>query len=179
MRITAGEFRSRTLNVPDIDGLRPTSSRVREALFNILGDIEGWKILDLFSGSGVMAIEALSRGAAHVISIEHDREVCRHLHTLAQKFNIENRWNIQQASLPKALANIHGQSFDWIFADPPYQVGIAEQIPLWLQKTNITTPSLVVEESVRARPKWPQDWHVSSRRYGDTNLYFLQQEADS
>ena len=178
MRITAGEFRSRTLNVPDIDGLRPTSSRVREAIFNMLGDIEGWKILDLFSGSGVMAIEALSRGAEKAISIEQDRHACRHLHALAEKFNIEKRWLIQQASLPKALESLQSQSFDWIFADPPYDVGIAEQVPLWLQQANITTSSLVIEESIRAKPKWPQGWQISSRRYGDTNLYFLQQEAD-
>ena len=178
MRITAGEFRSRTLSVPDIDGLRPTSSRVREALFNILGDIEGWKILDLFSGSGVVAIEALSRGAAHAVSIEHDRKACQHLHTLAKKFNVEKRWLIQQASLPKALDGIQNQHFDWIFADPPYHAGIAEEIPLWLQQKNITTSSLVIEESVRAKPVWPQGWQVSSRRYGDTNLHFLQQEAD-
>jgi len=177
IRITAGEFRSRALSVPNIDGLRPTSSRVREALFNILGDIEGWKTLDLFSGSGVIAIEALSRGAEHAISIEQDKKACRHLHLLAEKFQLESRWKIQQASLPNALTSIQGQHFDWVFADPPYHVGIAEQIPLWLQQQNITTSSLVIEESVRAKPVWPQGWHVSSRRYGDTNLYFLQQEA--
>ncbi|MBL4759865.1 MAG: 16S rRNA (guanine(966)-N(2))-methyltransferase RsmD [Mariprofundaceae bacterium] len=178
MRITAGEFRGRALSVPDIDGLRPTSSRVREALFNILGDIEGWRILDLFSGSGVMAVEALSRGAEHAVSIEHDRKACRHLHQLAEKFQRESRWKIQQRSLPNALKSIKNQHFDWIFADPPYHIGIAEKIPLWLQQVNITTSSLVIEESVRAKPVWPQGWQVSSRRYGDTNLHFLQQETD-
>lgn len=176
MRITAGEFRSRTLSVPDIDGLRPTSSRVREALFNILGDVEGWRILDLFSGSGIMAIEALSRGAEHAISIEQDRNACRYLRSLSGKFHIEKRWMIQQASLPKALEGIQGQHFDWVFADPPYHAGIAEQIPLWLQQASITATTLVIEESVRAKPQWPQGWQVSDRRYGDTNLYFLQQE---
>jgi len=176
MRITAGEFRSRTLNVPDIEGLRPTSSRVREALFNILGDIEGWKILDLFSGSGVMAIEALSRGAKQAVSIEQHKKACRHLHLLAEKFHIQEHWIIQHGTLPNTLSSIKGQHFDWIFADPPYDIGMAECIPLWLQQQNITTSSLVIEESVRAKPVWPQDWHVSSRRYGDTNLHFLQQE---
>jgi len=178
MRITAGEFRSRTLSVPDIDGLRPTSSRVREALFNILGDIEGWKILDLFSGSGVMALEALSRGAKQVVSIERDRVACRHLRGLAEKFNVEERWFIQQASLPQALGAIQDQSFDWIFSDPPYDLGIAEQVPRWLQQANITTPLLVIEESVRAKPKWDLDRQPTSRRYGDTNLYFSQQESN-
>ncbi|MDQ6955931.1 MAG: 16S rRNA (guanine(966)-N(2))-methyltransferase RsmD [Mariprofundaceae bacterium] len=179
MRITAGEFRSRTLSVPDIDGLRPTSSRVREALFNILGDIEGWRILDLFSGSGIMAIEALSRGAEHAISIEQDRNACQYLRPLAEKFHVEKCWQIQQASLPKALDGMQNQHFDWIFADPPYDVGMAEKIPLWLQHANITTASLVIEESVRAKPQWPQGWKASSRRYGDTNLYFLEQELHS
>lgn len=179
MRITAGEFRSRAFSAPDVDGLRPTSSRVREALFNILGDIEGWNVLDLFSGSGIMTIEALSRGAGHAISIEQDKTACRHLRSLAGKFQIEKRWVIQQTSLPKALDGIKNQHFDWIFADPPYACGIAEQIPLWLKQTNITASSLVIEESARAKPKWPHGWQVSSRNYGDTNLYFLQQEPSS
>jgi len=179
MRITAGEFRSRKLNVPNIDGLRPTSSRVREAVFNILGDIEDWKILDLFSGSGVMAIEALSRGAKHVVSIEHDRKACLHLHQLAEIFQIKPHWEIQQTSLPEALKSIQNQHFDWIFADPPYNIGMAEKIPLWLKQANITSASLVIEESVRAKPIWTQGWHASNRRYGDTNLHFLQQEPIS
>jgi len=177
MRITAGEFRSRILSVPDIDGLRPTSSRVREALFNILGDIEGWKILDLFSGSGVMAIEALSRGAEQAQSIEQNRLACRHLRVLAEKFNIENRWRVQQATLPKALEVVKGHRFDWVFADPPYDAGIAEKIPVWLEQAKIITGLLVIEESTRAKPVWPLGWHVSCRRYGDTKLYFLEQET--
>jgi len=176
MRITAGEFRSRTLSVPNIDGLRPTSSRVREALFNILGDVEAWRILDLFSGSGVMAVEALSRGAKQVTSIEQHAGACRHLHKVSECFHVQDRWHIKHATLPQALHSVRQQSFDWVFADPPYDCGMAEKIPFWLLEAEIKVASLVIEESIRAKPKWPAGWQVSCRRYGDTNLYFLKQE---
>ena len=100
MRITAGEFRSRNIHVPDIVGLRPTASRAREAMFNILGDVEGWKMLDLFSGSGVMAVEALSRGAESVISIEQHPKACHAMRAVAEQLGIQHRWQILQASLP-------------------------------------------------------------------------------
>ncbi len=73
MRITAGAMRGRVITVPNVPGLRPTPSKVRQALFNILGSVDGFRILDLFAGSGIMALEALSRGAASATSIEQDR----------------------------------------------------------------------------------------------------------
>ena len=177
MRITAGEFRSRKVNVLDVKGLRPTSSKVREALFNIMGDIQSMHILDLFSGSGVMAIEALSRGAASVTSIEQHHKACRNLHAISEQFDVHERWHIKRDILPKALHHLRQKTFDWVFADPPYDCGMAEKIPLWLTQANIETTSLVIEESIRAKPKWPQDWQVSSRKYGDTHLHFLHKDA--
>jgi len=173
IRITAGNFRSRTLNVPDIDGLRPTSSRVREALFNILGDIEGWRVLDLFSGSGLMALESLSRGASSVVSMEQHHQACQSMCKAAQQFDVQSSWHIQQVVLPKALQSLQGEAFDWVFADPPYDCGLAEQIPVWLAQENIQWKQLVIEESIRSRPQWAQNISVKTRRYGDTNLHFL------
>jgi len=175
MRITAGEFRSRRLKVPQIEGVRPTTSRVREALFNILGDIDGQRVLDLFSGSGVMAVEALSRGA-NVVSIEKHGKACRCLTQVAEQFNVQQRWHIQCAELPNGLQALAGQSFDWVFADPPYACGMAEQVPVWLQQADIHTPRLIIEETARVQPLWPQGWHVSTRKYGATCLHFLEKE---
>jgi 16S rRNA (guanine966-N2)-methyltransferase len=179
MRITAGTHRGRVLSVPDLPGLRPTPSRVREALFNILGDIDGWKVLDLFAGSGVMSIEALSRGAASATAIEQHHKACQLMQAYGQQLGLE-RWQIIKGSLPSILSRIENSSYDLIFADPPYNQGFAEQIPLWLDEHGISCSQLVIEESSKAAPKWPEHWTLTqSRRYGDTCLHFLEPENAS
>ena len=179
MRITAGTHRGRVLNVPDLPGLRPTPSRVREALFNILGDIEGWKVLDLFAGSGIMSIEALSRGAESATSIEQHHKACQQMQEHGKHLDQES-WQIMKGSLPSILNRIENSSYDLIFADPPYSQGIAEQIPQWLDKHSIICRQLVIEESSKAAPKWPEHWTLTqSRRYGDTCLHFLEPENPS
>lgn len=174
MRITAGIHRGRVLNVPDLPGLRPTPSKVREALFNILGEIEGFSILDLFAGSGIMAIEALSRGAVSALSIEQSGKACGAMKSCREQIGLEN-WLIRKSKLPAALEQCSGERFDLIFADPPYDRGIAEIIPVWLDSFDINCDQLVIEESAKATPHWPEGWTVhQSRRYGDTDLHFLE-----
>ena len=174
MRITAGTLRGRVLHVPDLPGLRPTPSRVREALFNILGDMDGWNILDLFAGSGIMAIEALSRGAASAISIEQHHQACQLMQNCTQQLDL-NGWQIIKGSLPATLSRVENQTFDLIFADPPYHQDMAVKIPLWLDEHGIHCQQLVIEESSRAKPVWPENWTLTqSRRYGDTTLHFLE-----
>ena len=175
MRITAGEFRGRRLNVPNLPGLRPTPSKVRQALFNILGGIEGVAMLELFSGSGVMAVEALSRGAASVLSIERNPKAVQQLKQLRQTLNLNDRWQIMQAEVGKGLATLAGQRFDLIFADPPYEQGFAERLPALLGRHGIGCQTLVMEESARITPAWPEGWRCQqSRRYGDSCLHFLE-----
>ncbi len=176
MRITAGTYRGRVLHVPDLPGLRPTPSRVREALFNILGDIETWKVLDLFAGTGIMSIEALSRGAASAMSIEQHHKACRLMQDCCRQLGLENL-QIIKGSLPSALNRIEQNHFDLIFADPPYNQDIAAKIPLWLDEHGISCRQLVIEESAKAAPHWPENWTLTqSRRYGDTCLHFLEPE---
>ena len=176
MRITAGTHRSRVLHVPDLPGLRPTPSKVREALFNILGDIEGSNVLDLFAGSGIISIEALSRGAASATAIEQHPKACQLMQDYGKQLGLES-WQIIKGSLPSILSRIENSSYDLIFADPPYNQGFAEQIPLWLDEHGISCSQLVIEESARATPIWPENWTpTQSRRYGDTTLHFLTSE---
>ncbi len=171
MRITAGSMRGRTMRVPDIEGLRPTSSRAREALFNILGDIDGLSVLDLFAGSGVIGLEALSRGAKTLTSIEADRVACQAMKLIQESWRIEP-WTIHCGSLPKALPE--GQHFDFIYADPPYAKGLAEQVPGWLEKRSISYDRLVIEESSQSRPQWKTLMPVQQRKYSETTLYFFE-----
>lgn len=178
MRITAGMFKGRRLHVPHIGGVRPTPSRAREALFNILGDIEGWTVLDLFSGSGLMALESLSRGAAHVTSIEQNERVCRHLRQVRGDWQLAERWRIVRSGVEHGLEMLAQTRFDLIFADPPYQQGFLERIPVWLTGHDIHGGRLVIEESARTLPLAIAGWTATqSRRYGDTCLHFFEEEA--
>lgn len=139
----------------------------------MLGDINGWHMLDLFAGSGIMAIEALSRGAASVTSIEQHHKACQHIQACCHQFGLSD-CQIIRGSLPATLSRVENQPFELIFADPPYQQDMAEKIPLWIDEHGIHCRQLVIEESSRARPVWPENWTLTrSRRYGDTTLHFL------
>lgn len=177
MRITAGSLRGRNIHVPDIAGLRPTPAKVRQALFNILGGIEGWQVLDLFAGSGLMALESISRGAETAISIEQHHKACDQLQKIRSEWQLEKSWRILPGDVLQSLSKLKDHRFDLIFADPPYEQGIAEQIPAWLEEHGISCRWLVVEEASRAEPIWPAGWTLmQSRRYGDTCLHFLTME---
>ncbi|PCI03587.1 MAG: 16S rRNA (guanine(966)-N(2))-methyltransferase RsmD [Zetaproteobacteria bacterium] len=170
MRITAGSLRGRVMQVPNINGLRPTPSKVRQALFNMLGDMDGLSFLDLFAGSGVMSIEALSRGAISAYSIESEHKACAAMKHIRASWHIDG-WHIHQASLPQALPEQH---FDVVYADPPYAQGVAEKIPQWLSQKNITFKTLVIEEASRANVAWLAEMMpIKQRKYGDTTLYFF------
>lgn len=172
MRITAGSMRGRTMTAPEIDGLRPTASRVREALFNIVGDLHGDSVLDLFAGSGVIGLEAMSRGASSVCSIEADRNACQTMSAIRDAWKLEG-WAIQTGKLPQALPA--AQHFDFIFADAPYDKGLSAQIPAWLQKAGITYHTLVIEETSRLNVKWKNDMMpIKHRKYGESTLYFFE-----
>jgi len=179
VRITAGTLRGRRLASPVQADVRPTPSKVREALFNILGDITDWRVLDLFAGSGLMALEAISRGAS-AISIEQHAANCRTMRTLRNDWQLAERWQIIGGTLPGALAGLEGQAFDLVYADPPYAQGIAEQIPAWLDAHGIKAGKLVIEEAAGEHPAWPAGWTPGTpRRYGGTCLHFLETEDAS
>ena len=176
MRVTAGELRGRVVRVPSVTGLRPTPSKVRQAMFNILGPVAGFHMLDLYAGSGIMALEALSRGAARVISIERHRGLIARLRQLCRQWRLEGRWQIIQERIPHGLAGIADARFDLIFADPPYASDEAASLPVWLDRHGIGCGRLVIETSLRSESCWPDTWHeLQCRCYGDTCLHFLEQ----
>ena len=178
MHITAGRFRGRNLPVPKQAGVRPTPSKVRQALFNILGNMEGASVLDLFSGSGLMALEALSRGAAAATSVEKNKRIFKHLQDIRCDWSAQHEWQLICGDVQAMLSRLAGQHFDLVFADPPYAKGISAHIPHWLDDAGISCAQLVIEESARVDPLWPSGWtQLQSRRYGDTCLYFLEPEA--
>lgn len=123
VRIIGGQYRRRLLDFPGSAGLRPTTDRVRETLFNWLGqDLPGWACLDLFAGSGALGFEAASRGAGRVVMIERDRAALEAL----EKNRIvlgASQVDILRADAPAWLANSR-ETFDLIFIDPPFDSGL-------------------------------------------------------
>ncbi len=124
VRIIGGHYRRRLLDFPDSAGLRPTPDRVRETLFNWLGqDLPGWACLDLFAGSGALGFEAASRGAERVIMIERDLKAISALEKNRDVLGA-NRVDIRRADALAWLDNSR-DTFDLIFVDPPFDSGLA------------------------------------------------------
>ncbi len=131
IRVTGGDWRSRLIDVTDAPALRPTPDRVRETLFNWLGqDLSGWHCLDLFAGSGILGFEAASRGAAHVTLVEQNHRVFSQLQRNAQVFDCQQLRLIcgDAVEFVKSAA----ADYDLIFLDPPYRQGLLETIALHL-----------------------------------------------
>ena len=119
LRIVAGEFRGRQLKSPTWEGLRPTSDRLRETLFNILGpSVRGARVLDGYAGTGAIGIEALSRGAAGVTFVENDPRAVTLIEANLAVLGASGA--IIRAGLAEAVTRLGGQVFDLIILDPPY-----------------------------------------------------------
>jgi len=126
VRIIGGAWRSRLVRFPGTPGLRPTPDRVRETLFNWLGQrLDGVSCLDLFAGSGALGFEALSRGATRVVMVERDRETAAALKAAAAELGATGAEVVASDSL--AWLSRSADRFDLAFLDPPYASGLAEQ----------------------------------------------------
>jgi 16S rRNA (guanine966-N2)-methyltransferase len=159
VRLIGGRWRGTRLMVPDVAGLRPTSDRVRETLFNWLMPIlPGARVLDLFAGSGALGLEALSRGAAMAVLVERDPTLAAALRTVTARLSGGEAAQIVQADALAWLAAPPVQAFDLAFVDPPFAAGLwstaLERLMPWL------APSawLYVEAPQDADPGLPGDW---------------------
>jgi len=128
MRVIAGQWRGRRLTAPRGDSTRPTADRTRETLFNMLasrlGSFEGLRVADLFAGSGMLGIEALSRGAAHCLFVEQDREALATLRANLAGLDARARSDIEAGSVMQLRAA--REPYDLILLDPPYRSGAGE-----------------------------------------------------
>lgn len=192
MRVVAGKYKGHRLHGPRSGATRATGDRVREAVFSILGDIEGARVLDLFAGTGALGIEALSRGAAHVTFVEMDRRALevlgRNLDDVIRPDRHEslNPARVLRGDVHDHLARFHTTSerFDIVFLDPPYAdadrhaPGLAKGLP------GVLAPgAVVVAECDRRTPLRLEDHardeaqealpQVDERRYGDTLIRIL------
>jgi 16S rRNA (guanine966-N2)-methyltransferase len=170
MRIVAGELGGRRLTAPRGSGTRPTADRVREALFSILGDVSGARVLDLYAGSGALGIEALSRGAAAATFVDSGTAaiaaVRRNLSDLGLDAAVHRR-----DALAWLADTADERAFDLVFVDPPYdlapQIGprLAERLPPVL-----TEDAVIVTESNKRTPLELPFALVRERSYGDTRI---------
>jgi 16S rRNA (guanine(966)-N(2))-methyltransferase RsmD len=120
IRIIGGQWRRTRLKVIDKPGLRPTPDRVRETLFNWLGqDLSGWRCVDAFAGTGVLGLEAASRGAAHVLMVEQDAVLVRDLQDNATRLKA-SMVSVQRGDAVSALGRLPAGSVDLVFIDPPF-----------------------------------------------------------
>ena len=147
MRITTGKYKNRNVSMPK--GIRPTQNKVRKAIFDILGDIEGLSFLELYAGSGAVGFEALSRGAAEVVMVELNRD-CQ----LAIRKNIETfkatACSLYPQEAEKAILRLHKdkRSFDIIFLDPPYYKNITPNFKGKVGVPDSGTPGLIGKAGV-------------------------------
>ena len=172
MRVIAGRYGGRRLQSPPPD-TRPTADRVREALFSTLGPLDGLRVLDLFAGSGALAIESLSRGAADAVLVDRDRRVARIAQANLDELGAEGSARVICSPAQAAAGRLAGEGleFDLIFFDPPYAESEALLAELGPALGAITAPGgrIVVESDRRDAPGLDLPM-VHERRYGDTTI---------
>jgi 16S rRNA (guanine966-N2)-methyltransferase len=182
MRITGGTFRSRPLRAPKGRDTRPTSDRVREALFGILtsaGVVEGARVLDLYAGTGALALEALSRGAARAVLVESSREALSALRANVGALGVGGEAQVMAADVRRAVGRLarHGP-FDLVLADPPWALVDSGEAPRALADVvsgGALAPGalVVVEHAARSQPPAIAGLaRGETRRYGDTAITF-------
>jgi 16S rRNA (guanine966-N2)-methyltransferase len=167
VRIIAGSHRGRRIAAPKGRDTRPTSDRVRENAFNLIGPVDGGDVLDLFAGSGALGLEALSRGAASATFVESDREACRTIN--ANLDALELRGTVLCQDVLRALAG-ERRTYDLVLCDPPYDYDHARLAP-HLARLVGDDGLLVYESSGREDPPAvPGLEQRTSRKYGAARL---------
>lgn len=179
MRIIAGKTKGRKLKSVGASGIRPTSDRVREALFSILAsrfDLRRTILLDLFAGSGALGIEALSRGAERIVFVEQSRQVIRILDANLELCGLNAQAEVSSLPVVRALRQLErsGRRFDGVLLDPPYGKGLADETLVRLGRCDLLRDAgwVMVEAHVDdpLREDYEQLRLTVTRRYGKTVL---------
>ncbi len=161
LRIVAGNWRSRLLDIADVEGLRPTGERIRETLFNWLAPtIEGSHCLDLFAGTGALGLEALSRGASGVVFVEKSTVAAKQLRTNIDVLDARGA-DVLNQDARAFLKSEPARRFDIVFLDPPFALdAVEETCRLLADNAHLADDALVYIEDDRARvvPPLPEGW---------------------
>lgn len=179
LRIIGGEWRSRKLAFPAVEGLRPTPDRVRETLFNWLQSVTpAARCLDLFSGSGALSFEALSRGAASATLVDASSQVCRSLRSNLQSLKAQNAEVIESNALTWLEAQPKDMSarFDLVFLDPPFRKGLLQPIAELLESRNLLAENAYIyveTERELGTPQLPSNWQLHREKHAGQVSYRL------
>ena len=189
-RITGGTLRGRRLRVPASRGLRPTSERVRAALFSVLGPdaVAGKRVADLYAGTGAIGLDALSRGAEWVDFVERNGRLCGTLSARLREWSLDGRAKVYRGSVLTALDKLPG-GYDLVIADPPYRQSAAGELDRLLERLQSARPvnpgGLVVLEhganlwTGAERPIPTGGFSLETMRtYGDTAITVLSTQSE-
>ena len=168
MRIIAGSRKGHNIVAPPGRDTRPTSDRVRENIFNLLGPVDGAAVLDLYAGSGAMGLEALSRGAAQAVFVDDDRDAVKAIERNLDKLRL--RATVLQQDAVAVLAS-EKRKYDLVLVDPPYGVytDIEPQLARYLPRVLADDGVVVVETGARVQPALPFR-ERTSRKYGQARV---------
>ncbi|NTV31156.1 16S rRNA (guanine(966)-N(2))-methyltransferase RsmD [candidate division WWE3 bacterium] len=179
MKITGGTLRGREIIVNSRADLRPSQSRVREAIFNIIPELNDKLIMDLFAGTGILGIEALSRGAHYVDFVEKNPQGSKDLHTVLSKLQIDSKADVYCDRVETVLTRYKAQKYDVVFLDPPYRQSIESILPL-LEHVLVDDGLIVYLHSAHPSSAISPETYQSNnlflsdqRKYGDTVVDFI------
>jgi 16S rRNA (guanine966-N2)-methyltransferase len=176
-RIVGGTAGGRTIAVPRGDATRPTTDRVREALFSSLGDLTGLRVLDGYAGSGALGLEALSRGAEHALLVERSAVAVRVLRANVAALGLPGA-AVHAGPLLPLLGRGPAGAYDLVLLDPPYDQDVEADLHALVDLRWLAPAAeLVLERATRSpEPRWPAglgDGAARARRYGETTLWYL------
>lgn len=184
MRIIGGVYGSRTISMPRGSDIRPTQDKVRQAVFNVLGDLNGARVLDLYAGSGAMGIEAISRGASHATFVDNNTPCLRAVRDNLESLKVrEECYDIIRSNADDCIRSLSRAQnrFNLVFLDPPYHAGLAKKTLLNIDACDILAPiGLVVAEHFKkdAMPE-AMDTLVpeKEKRYGDVVITIYRKKS--
>ena len=181
LRIVAGNWRSRLLDIADVEGLRPTSERVRESLFNWLAPkIHGARCLDLYAGTGALGLEALSRGAASAVFVERSPVAEKQLTENARLLDASGATVLRMEAFDY-LAGKPGERFDIVFLDPPFAADLLEETCRLMAEQQLLVDGALVyleQDRGKAEPKLPDSWRVLKDKTAGNVRYRLVQAGE-
>lgn len=178
MRITGGECRGRVIWAPEGLEVRPTASKIRQAFFNIVSNIvRECRFVDVCAGTGLMGIEALSRGAATLIAIDESRPQVQAINANLKKLGLADRAEVILSDAYKGLKVLHEAEADIIYIDPPYRTQLSDKLLLGVDSLNLLAPEgvLAIEHGVATRLPDETEHLIQydRRKYGQTVVSFF------
>lgn len=178
MRIIAGSARGRKLNTLPGDNTRPTLDRTREALFNILQTrVFDARVLDLFAGSGALALEAMSRGAEYAVLCDKSPQACKVITQNIEFVRVKDKTQLMQCEAQTAVQGLAGQKFDLIFLDPPYKCGLIDEALQGIAQFDLLADGglITAETAVDEGFDVPDGFTIKNvRKYGKSLLHFIE-----